>query len=490
MGGLARPVPLATRARPPAQPLAGALPRERVRAQVAGLHARDRVGRRRQPARGVQAAHARRARPDHRQDPPPRDILRASRGSRRVRGTLLSGDASDPVGRGKGTERAKPRGRRGSRPRLLRRHGGPGIFDPRRKPDAPPMGRRPDRHDRDARGQAGARGGDGVRDGLPGDRLRLLAAKTGYGGAGASGNGRPARPAQGDHRQPRRRHRQRRAPDPQGRRADGRTPRAAPAEPGATGAGTGDLVGQIEDSGRRSAAIGAVVAKVFRAGMTTMPNTRTHARGPTGAAALAWVVCGVCVVTVTAFAQEAIDDRAQPARGNPSSLYGRDSSQGVYVRDSAVAVEKFALAERLEHLKEWDKSADVYMEILQGYPDRVVPSQVDKDNKIYQYTSVASAVQERLAKWPREGLEVYRGRYEDDAEALLEQAADEPARLHRVVSLYFVTESAKRAAVRLSDIYLESADFPAAAWLGDRMLGWHPSLSDDERARFLFRAAL
>src|SRR5688572_23801702 len=205
-----------------------------------------------------------------------------------------------------------------------------------------------------------------------------------------------------------------------------------------------------------------------------------------------WVLVIGTLIAPAARAQDVplIDDRAQPARGNPSSLYGRDSSQGVYVRDSAVAVEKFALAERLEHLKEWDKSADVYMEILQGYPDRVVPSQVDKDNKIYQYTSVASAVQERLAKWPREGLEVYRGRYEDDAEALLEQAADEPARLHRVVSLYFVTESAKRAAVRLSDIYLESADFPAAAWLGDRMLGWHPSLSDDERARFLFRAAL
>jgi len=41
--------------------------------------------------------------------------------------------------------------------------------------------------------------------------------------------------------------------------------------------------------------------------------------------------------------------RAQPAQQqlNPSSLYGRDTTQGVYVRDSAAAIEKFAHAERM-----------------------------------------------------------------------------------------------------------------------------------------------
>src|SRR5450432_1815418 len=105
---------------------------------------------------------------------------------------------------------------------------------------------------------------------------------------------------------------------------------------------------------------------------------------------------------------------------DPQSLFGRDTTQSVYVHDSAVAVEKFALAERMEHLREWDRSADVYQEILHSYADRVIPSQIDKDNKIYQYASVTPAVQERLAKWPAEGLAVYRGRYEGEAAALLE----------------------------------------------------------------------
>ena len=175
---------------------------------------------------------------------------------------------------------------------------------------------------------------------------------------------------------------------------------------------------------------------------------------------------------------------------NPSSLYGRDTTQGVYVRDSAVAVEKFALAERMEHLKEWEKSADVYMEILQGYADRVVPSQVDKDNKIYQYTSVVGAVQERLAKWPPEGLAVYRNRYETEAATLLEQAGEDLAKLHKVYATYFVTDAAREAAVRLMDLYFENADFPAAAWLGDRLLALHPSLTNEQCARIEYRTAI
>src|SRR5437667_8890273 len=86
------------------------------------------------------------------------------------------------------------------------------------------------------------------------------------------------------------------------------------------------------------------------------------------------------------------------------------TTQGVYVRDSAVAGEKLALAQRMEHLKEWDKSADVYQEIVEKYSDRVVP--VADDSGAQRYTSVTLRVQELLGKWPDEGLQRYRARYE------------------------------------------------------------------------------
>jgi outer membrane protein assembly factor BamB len=171
------------------------------------------------------------------------------------------------------------------------------------------------------------------------------------------------------------------------------------------------------------------------------------------------------------------------------AIYGRDATQ-VYVRDSAIAVEKFALAERMERLREWSKAADVYQEVLTGYADRVVASQVDKDNRIVQYTSVVPAVQERLSRWPAEGLAAYRARYETEAQALLDDAkSGDLAPLHKAYSTYFVTEAGKIAGLRLIDAHLEAGEFAAAAWTADRLLQWHPGL-DADRPRLLYRAAL
>ena len=98
----------------------------------------------------------------------------------------------------------------------------------------------------------------------------------------------------------------------------------------------------------------------------------------------------------------------------------------------------------MKHLKEWGKSAEVYQEILQKFGDRVVPAQIDAANNIYQYTSVNRAVQERLAKWPKEGIEAYRTRYDAEAKAMLDATkSDDVAKLHRIYALYFITDPAK-----------------------------------------------
>src|SRR5256885_16045859 len=49
-----------------------------------------------------------------------------------------------------------------------------------------------------------------------------------------------------------------------------------------------------------------------------------------------------------------------------------DPQQGVYVRDSAIAADKFALGKRVGGLKEGPKSAGGYWEILGKYQGRVV----------------------------------------------------------------------------------------------------------------------
>src|SRR5687768_6239568 len=125
---------------------------------------------------------------------------------------------------------------------------------------------------------------------------------------------------------------------------------------------------------------------------------------------------------VVACAVMAQDQPPGPAGFDPNSLAGKESTEGVYVRDSALALEKYALAQRMERLKEWNKSADLFQEVLEKYPDRVVPSRTGEDDKIVQYTSVSRGVMERLARWPKEGLDVYRARYESVAQGLLDSA--------------------------------------------------------------------
>src|SRR5689334_10704835 len=100
---------------------------------------------------------------------------------------------------------------------------------------------------------------------------------------------------------------------------------------------------------------------------------------------------------------------------------GDRARPSVYVRDSAVAAEKLALGERMERLKEWDKAADVYQEIVEKYADRVVPSS-SENNATTRYVSVTLEVQRRLGKWPADALNVYRARYEAPAAAMLESA--------------------------------------------------------------------
>lgn len=207
------------------------------------------------------------------------------------------------------------------------------------------------------------------------------------------------------------------------------------------------------------------------------------------------VTVGVAV-SVGRAGQDLFDDRpvrqVQQRAGalDPNSFLGKDSTEGVYVRDSALAVEKFALAQKMERLKEWNKSADLYQEILEKYADRVVPSQIDRDNKIYQYTSVTKGVQEQLARWPQEGRDVYRARYEAAAASMIESMGqNDLVTLNQVFSKYFITDAAMQAGLRLIELNTERGEFLAAAEKGDRLLDGHPGI-EAERPALLFRVAL
>jgi outer membrane protein assembly factor BamB/tetratricopeptide (TPR) repeat protein len=163
---------------------------------------------------------------------------------------------------------------------------------------------------------------------------------------------------------------------------------------------------------------------------------------------------------------------------------------GVFVRDSAVAGEKLALAERMERLKEWDTSAEVYQEVLDQYADRVLPTHNDEKGQPDRFGSVTSVVQDRLAAWPEEGRAVYLARYELPARRLLESSdPSNRADLMKVVNRYFITAAGRDAAILLIESYFDHAEFIAAAALSDRLLEKHPQVQD-QAPLLLTRSAL
>ena len=163
-------------------------------------------------------------------------------------------------------------------------------------------------------------------------------------------------------------------------------------------------------------------------------------------------------------------------------------SQAVYVRDSGVAGERLQLAERLEKQKEWAKAADVYQEMAQKYADRVVSVREDKAGRPVQYVSATQIAQDRLAKWPAEGIAAYRKRFEDTARDVLTADAGERTAA-RVMTLYFLTDAGRDAALSTMATAFERGDFVTVAGIGRRLLDTHPALAT-ERPKVLLWTGL
>lgn len=168
----------------------------------------------------------------------------------------------------------------------------------------------------------------------------------------------------------------------------------------------------------------------------------------------------------------------------------KSTPPGVSVPDSPGASERLDKARDKENQKQWKTAAEYYQEALSKYPGRVVAVNRNPDKGIYQYEGIAPVVQERLAKWPAEGVRIYDQMYGQTAADLLSAAPrGDIAALGQIFWTYFITDAGKSAGIQLLDAYLESGDFRAAAWTGERLLTLHPALGAD-RSMIIYRTAL
>jgi outer membrane protein assembly factor BamB len=213
-------------------------------------------------------------------------------------------------------------------------------------------------------------------------------------------------------------------------------------------------------------------------------------RSPVNFLGLAMALALILCVTAMPIRAQIFQPQIPQVQVDPANPDQPENTSGVYPRDSAIAIDRLTLARHMEQLKEWNKSADLYQEILEKYPDRVVPVHLVAGEQPIQYTSVTEAVRQALSKWPPDGLDVYRGRYEATAANIVSSAGPtDLIKLHEAFSLYFPTDAAKTAGIRMMDSYFESGDYTAAIQVGRRLLDWHPNLAV-QRPMVLFRTAL
>ena len=176
-----------------------------------------------------------------------------------------------------------------------------------------------------------------------------------------------------------------------------------------------------------------------------------------------------CVMAALAAAIAAAPSGALAQEAKPPE----EPTLSVFVPDSSVATERFALADKLQTAREWGKAAEIYQELIENYRDRVVAADSGPDTS-KRYISVAERVINQVSQWPAEGLGAYNGRFQPAAEELLAKASG-PADLRNVAERYFLTDAGRTAALRLIQIYWQAGDAAAAAHLAERVAKVVPS---------------
>jgi outer membrane protein assembly factor BamB len=185
----------------------------------------------------------------------------------------------------------------------------------------------------------------------------------------------------------------------------------------------------------------------------------------------------------------AIPAPTQPATqpADVISFLGKDPAEGMLIPDVTV---NLTPSEHREQIGQWGRVADTYQKVIDASGDRIMPVELDAFNQATRYTNFGDFVQDRLARWPSKGIELYRAKFEAPARKLLDSVApDDLAALDEVYHRYFCTDAGKAAGIRMLGLYMGNGQYAAAASIGDRLLSMHPNLQDD-RPGILYRTAL
>lgn len=167
-----------------------------------------------------------------------------------------------------------------------------------------------------------------------------------------------------------------------------------------------------------------------------------------------------------------------------------DSPPSVTIPDSPGAADLLAKALDKQQQHQWRAAAEFYEQILTTYPARVAPIKTDADAGIFRYAGLTQVVENRIAGWPADGLDIYRSIYGGTAsEKLTAINPHDAAALQEIFDRYFATDAGKKAGLLLIAARTSAGRYRAAAWVGERLLAKHPTLGP-QRAVVLYATAM
>ena len=130
-----------------------------------------------------------------------------------------------------------------------------------------------------------------------------------------------------------------------------------------------------------------------------------------------WVSVAAAVVTAALFSSVPGWGQLRPARNGadaPDAATDKDSPAGVTIPESPGASELLAKGMEKQKLQQWKNAADFYTDAVKQFSGRVVPNKDVKKSLVFSFTGISREVQERIAKWPAEGLESLRPHVRQD----------------------------------------------------------------------------
>ncbi len=161
---------------------------------------------------------------------------------------------------------------------------------------------------------------------------------------------------------------------------------------------------------------------------------------------------------------------AAPVRPLAARAEGPGSS---YLNVSFEAQEKLQKAEREEGLGRWSLAASSYQAVAESHGDFLTPIAPGSG----RYISVRAYANQRMAAWPRAGLDAYRSMCEEPAEARLaeirEGLAIEP--LLRLAEDYFATDSGAAALEAAAELAIERGELQSARQWYSSLITHHPA---------------